>query len=227
MLWILFQGPGPGPMRHPILRIGCRVALLLLIMICRAVYIFVEQPASSRLFLVPYYAFIQDMCGHFGIKFRNSFLSETELYVAAGSIFLHVLFSTAPQLTLYKPQLSLYPQQAELDGFIWALQPEAFTWVGHCVGPSTTFGWQVRRTWYIELFISYIEPECFFATSLHAWAFNYIWNSPYTFQPRPWIPRLFLRMTAGLRNKLSSEGVTVKKVDPKTGKKTVSDTQLT
>jgi len=29
-------------------------------------------------------------------------------------------------------------------------------------------------------------------------------------------------MTAGLRNKLSSEGVTVKKVDPKTGKKTVS-----
>lgn len=87
MLWILFQGPGPGPMRHPILRIGCRVALLLLILICRAVYIFVEQPASSRLFLVPYYAFIQDMCGHFGIKFRNSFLSETELYVAAGSIF--------------------------------------------------------------------------------------------------------------------------------------------
>lgn len=61
--------------------------------------------------------------------------------------------------------------------------------------------------------------------------FQVSWNSelswaPYTFQPRPWIPRLFLRMTAGLRNKLSSEGVTVKRVDPKTGKKTVSDTQL-
>ena len=66
---------------HPTLRIGCRVGLLLLILICRAVYVFVEQPASSRLFLVPYYVFIQDMCGHFGIKFRNSFLSETELYV--------------------------------------------------------------------------------------------------------------------------------------------------
>ena len=29
--------------------------------------------------------------------------------------------------------------------------------------------------------------------------------------PRPWIPRLYLRMTAGLRVKLSSRGVTIKK----------------
>ena len=43
---------------------------------------------------------------------------------------------------------------------------------------------------------------------------------------RPWIPRLYVKMDAALRAKLSSEGVTVKKVDPKTGKKTVSVSQL-
>lgn len=43
--------------------------------------------------------------------------------------------------------------------------------------------------------------------------------------PRPWIPRLYLRMTAGLRVKLSSRGVTIKKKDPKTGKTKVPGTQ--
>ena len=42
---------------------------------------------------------------------------------------------------------------------------------------------------------------------------------------RPWIPRLYLKMTAGLRSKLSSEGVTIKKKDPITGKVTVSAAQ--
>ena len=38
---------------------------------------FIEQPASSRLFMVPYYKFIQEVCNRFGISFRNSFLSDT------------------------------------------------------------------------------------------------------------------------------------------------------
>ena len=38
-------------------------------------------------------------------------------------------------------------------------------------------------------------------------------------------PRLYLRMTAGLRVKLSSRGVTIKKKDPKTGKTKVPGTQ--
>ena len=41
---------------------------------------------------------------------------------------------------------------------------------------------------------------------------------------RPWVPRLYLKLSMTLRSKLklSSEGVTIKKVDPKTGKKSVS-----
>lgn len=63
------------------LRIGCRAALVMLVLICRAVYIFVEQPATSRLFISPYYVFIQEVCQRLSIKFYNSFLSETKICV--------------------------------------------------------------------------------------------------------------------------------------------------
>ena len=73
---------GSGGVRrsfHP--RLGCRTALILLVLVCRAVFIFVEQPASSRLFMVPYYEFIQDMCKRFGIRLFNSFLWGSQFYV--------------------------------------------------------------------------------------------------------------------------------------------------
>lgn len=63
---------------HQTLRIGCRAALIILLLICRAVYIFVEQPGSSKLFMAPYYTFIQDTCQRLGLCFYNSFLSETQ-----------------------------------------------------------------------------------------------------------------------------------------------------
>ena len=47
-----------------------------------------------------------------------------------------------------------------------------------------------------------------------------------TIKLRPWIRRLYLKMTAELRSQCSSEGVTVIKVDPVTKKKTVSVPQL-
>lgn len=70
---------GLNPHERCCLRIGCRAALVILVLICRAVYIFVEQPASSRLFMVPYYTRIQDMCERFGVAFQNSFLPEPQL----------------------------------------------------------------------------------------------------------------------------------------------------
>lgn len=112
-------------------QIGCRAALVMLVLICRAVYIFVEQPATSRLFISPYYVYIQEVCQRLSIKFYNSFF-----------------------------------------------------WMG-CFGH---FSQKPSRGW----------------------------------GTAPWIPRLFLRMTANIRKNLSSKGVTIKKIDPVTGKKTVS-----
>lgn len=54
-------------------QIGCRTALILLVLVCRACYIFIEQPSSSRLFMVPYFKFVQEMCKRFGIRFHSSF----------------------------------------------------------------------------------------------------------------------------------------------------------
>ena len=58
-------------------RIGCRTALIVLVLICRGVYIFVEQPGSSKLFMVPYYKFIESMCKKFTIPIFNKFLPDT------------------------------------------------------------------------------------------------------------------------------------------------------
>ena len=72
------------------LRICCRTALVILVLICRSVYIFVEQPSTSRLFIIPYYTFIREMCQKFGVRFYNSFLPETQgfwfAYVAVACI---------------------------------------------------------------------------------------------------------------------------------------------
>ena len=65
--------------RSNLLRIGCRCALIMLVLICRAVYIFVEQPASSRLFVVPYFTFIQEVCQRFSIPSHNYFLPESQV----------------------------------------------------------------------------------------------------------------------------------------------------
>ena len=51
----------------------------MLVLICRAVYIFVEQPASSRLFVVPYFTFIQEVCQRFSIPSHNYFLPESQV----------------------------------------------------------------------------------------------------------------------------------------------------
>ena len=63
-------------------RIGCRTALILLVLVCRAVHIFVEQPGSSKLFMVPYFTFVQSVCEKFNLKFHNSFLPGAKIFFA-------------------------------------------------------------------------------------------------------------------------------------------------
>ena len=104
-------------------QIGCRTALIIMVLICRAVYIFVEQPATSRLFISPYYVFIREVCQRLSIRFYNSFLSETK--------FVCVCKWT----TIYFP-VSTPLRPSELDGIFRPLQPEAITWMGYSVCAS-------------------------------------------------------------------------------------------
>lgn len=94
---------------------------------------------------------------------------------------------------------------AKLDGFLWALLSKTITWLGYGVGASRLREMEILNWW----------PNLYFTHML---------SQISVYWPRPWIPRLYLRMTAGLRSKLSSAGVTIKKRDPKTGKTKVPET---
>lgn len=70
------------PKRLQRLRICARVAVLLLVALSRSVYFGVEQPASTKLFLTPYFQHIEMVCEKLGIRFYNVFLSEAQLVVS-------------------------------------------------------------------------------------------------------------------------------------------------
>ena len=50
--------------------------MLLLVALSRSVYFGVEQPASTRLFLTPYFQHSEEVCKQMGVQFYNVFLSE-------------------------------------------------------------------------------------------------------------------------------------------------------
>lgn len=97
-------------------------------------------------------------------------------------------------------------------GIVWTLLPETFKGMGNCVCASNTC---LSSHWADKGDFVLIARS---STVTHSHKhIVFIYN-----MLRPWIPRLYLKMSADLRAKCSSTGVTVKKVDPKTGKKTVS-----
>ena len=59
-------------------RIVARTGLLLLLALARMVAFEVEQPASTKLFMMPYMMFIEDLCKALKIRFHNSFLPLTQ-----------------------------------------------------------------------------------------------------------------------------------------------------
>ena len=54
-------------------RIVARAGLLLLLAVVRNVSFEVEQPNSTKLFMMPYMDYIQRLCGVLGLKFFNEF----------------------------------------------------------------------------------------------------------------------------------------------------------
>ena len=49
----------------------CRLSLLLVLCLARSCYFAIEQPASSRLFLLPYMLYLKNLCDDLGIGFIN------------------------------------------------------------------------------------------------------------------------------------------------------------
>ena len=59
-------------------RLVARTALLIILALSRLVVFEVEQPASTKLFMLPYMVFMSDLCHAMNLKFFNEFLRRPQ-----------------------------------------------------------------------------------------------------------------------------------------------------
>lgn len=155
--------------------------------------------------MVPYYQFIEEMCERFGIRFFNSFLQGSQEYTWKSD------YTRTSFPSMFHHDICLLTWPSWMSAFGHRSAKPSRGW-GNASVPHICVLWGGAFD---------IAPVCWVGSwkglkrgslkSLIDWL-------------RPYIPRLFLRMTLKLRKKLglSSSGVTIKKKDPKTGKVTVS-----
>ena len=105
--------------------ICCRCSWIFLVAMIRCVAFCVEQPASTRLYAMPYMLYLEKVAAALGIPFHNTFLCPSCIYMP------HVC-------TMYGCGVSYHAMDCatELDGHIWAFQLQAFAGLGNLVGAS-------------------------------------------------------------------------------------------